>query len=342
MSSRDVQWKQVQAGGLLLAAVTLVLAAIFFMDVLVREMSEGPELMVRAPEARVLEPGAAVWISGVPGGRVVSIRLLPPGAGSPAAAGDQDVPKRRSRGEAAPGGERTAGTRLGEPVLIRAVLTEEAARTLRADASARIQPAALLSPPVLSIDPGRSAGASFDFSDTLRARPTASRREVTAAADSLAHRLTALQPLVLRLQDRITDGPGTVAALLRDGETRRSLRRQLDALAQLAREADQESAARLARDTLLRARLHRIAARVSDLEPGDTGAEIRRLAAELGELRSRLRQLESRVDAGRGSVGRWLRDEALDRELRKLRISLEELPGVLLRSPGRWLRIGLF
>lgn len=341
MRSRDVQWRQVRTGGLLLAALTVVLAAIFFMDVLVREITEGPVLTVRASEARALEPGATVWVSGVEGGRVLSIRFLPPVPPSPSAGGGA------SRGGATRDGRTPGGARAAPPgadgrVVIRAVLREGAARTLRADASARIQPAALLSPSVLVLDPGRSADTPFDFSDTLRARSTVSREDVTAAADSLARRLSRLEPLARRLAGRIREGPGTLAALLRDGETRRSLRRHLGGLAALAGEASRGGAVRLARDTVLRARLGRIAARVEDLETGDVRGEIRRLATELGELRTRLRRLESRADAGRGSVGRWLRDEAVRRELRALRGSLEELPGVLLRSPLRWLRIRPF
>ena len=71
--------------------------------------------LVTAPKARGLIPGAEVWVAGARAGRVLSIRFADASAGS-------------------------------ERVIVDAVLFTEIAYLLRADATARIAPSALLAP----------------------------------------------------------------------------------------------------------------------------------------------------------------------------------------------------
>ena len=139
-------WRSVRTGVLQIALLVAVAAAVFSLDVLLRELAEGPELVVRATAARELTPGAEVWVAGVPAGRVTAVRFRE-GAGREA------------------------------PVVVRTVLREGAAATLRSDASAAIHGSALLEPSVVAVDPG-TASTPYDFADTLRARTQIGRAHV--------------------------------------------------------------------------------------------------------------------------------------------------------------------
>jgi phospholipid/cholesterol/gamma-HCH transport system substrate-binding protein len=306
-------WSRLRTGAALIAGLALALAAIFFSDVALRELSEGPALTVTAAEARDLEPGAAVWVAGVPAGRVTSVRF------------------------------REAGREDGRPVVVRAVLREGAAGILRADASAQIRASALLAPPVLALDPGR-AGRPFDPGDTLRAEPGPDREEIRARTDSLAGALAALAPLADSLRTRLDEGPGTLAALRRDGPLRADLRRAGDRVRALTAKASGGSAAKLAGDTVARAALGRAAERLRRLaeQAGDRAAPADSAARALDALLVRLDTLSRRLDAGRGTAGRLLRDRALQRERRRLEAGMDSLRAELLADPLRWLRFRLF
>lgn len=302
-------WAQLRAGVLLLAGLILASLAVFFLDIVARELSAGPRLVVTAAEARDLVPGAPVWVAGVPAGRVGTIRFLPP---------------------------RAAGERR---VLIRARLREGAGDVLRADASAAVRAPALLEPAVLAIRPG-SASAPLDVSDTLRAEPQIDRREVMARADSLASRLTELGPVARRLARRLREGPGTVAALRGDTAAARRLEAALRAGARLGRTARDGSAARLAADSSLHARWRRIAERSGRI--GASAGEAAELAGVLDRLTGRLARLRGRMDSARGTVGRLLHDEALRRERSLLEARMDSVRAELLADPLRWLRFRLY
>lgn len=307
-------WSELRPGLLLLGGLAVVAGSIFFLDVVLRELAEGPELIVTAAEARDLEVGAAVWVAGVPGGRVTAIRFLPPGG------------------------------KASRRVVLRTSLRSDVAETMRRDASAVIRASALLAPAVVDVRPGR-AEAPYDFSDTLRAANQIDREELQARADSVFERLATLQPLADRLRTRLTEGPGTFAAFARDDALRASLARSLERLDALAARASEGSAARLAADTGLHRALDRVrdrGAALADDGPGSPGWMEGDLRAEMEELRQGLGWLTGRVTGTRGTAGRLRTDPALDREARLLRARLDSVRTELLSRPFRWLRFRLF
>lgn len=312
--AEDLTWSQVRTGATILALLAVVLAVIFLSDVVVRELSDGPEMLVSATEARDLEPGSRVWIAGVPAGRVTRVRFREPG-------------RERVR-----------------PVLVRAVLREEAADLVRADASATIRASALLAPAVLSVDPGTS-GRRFDFSDTLDAVPLPGREQIMARADSLLRSLEAMRPLAERLRTRLREGPGTLASLRGDPALSGSLERLAEAGTRLAAEIPGGSAARMAADTALHERVRRLRDRLraaaGEAEPAGGGGRAD-LASEVEELARRLERLRSGLRSGRGTLGRLARDEALRRERRLLEARIDSVRASLLSEPLRWLRFRLF
>lgn len=311
----DLTWSQVRTGAVILAVLAVVLAVVFLSDVVARELSEGPQMVVSATEARDLEPGSRVWIAGVPAGRVTDVRFREPGRNG------------------------------ARPVLVRAVVREEAARLVRADATASIRSSALLAPAVLSVEPGTSS-RRFDFSDTLIAVPLPGREEIMARADSLLGALDRLRPLAARLRSRLREGPGTLAALRGDPALAESLERMAEAGMRLAGEIPRGSAARIAADTALHDRMRRLRRRLrtaagqGDGTPGE--GERPDLASEVEELVRRLERLGAGLRSGRGTLGRLARDEALRRERRLLEARVDSVRAALLAEPLRWLRFRLF
>lgn len=300
---------RLRLGGFLLAGLVAASVAVFFLDVVAREMSLGPDLLVAAAEARNLEPGAAVWVAGVPAGRVTRIRFRPA-----AAAADRRI-------------------------LIRAEIRADAADLLRSDAEASVQVSALLAPSVLAVRPGRAA-TPLDPSDTLQAVPRAQVSEVMDRASSLAGRLETLRPLARRLARRLEDGPGTLAALRADPATAERLGTGLRAARDLARGADEGSAALLAGDSTLVPRWRRIGRRSGRISAavGDAAAVTR----ELDRLAARLSGIVDRVNSTRGTLGRFLGDDALGRERRLLEARYDSVRSELLADPLIWLRFRLF
>lgn len=306
---REIDRSAVRTGFLLMGLLAAVAAAVFFLDVVLRELAEGPELTIRAPAARQLTPGAAVWVAGVPAGRVTSVRF-----------------RERSGGAA--------------PVVIRAVLREEAAPMLRRDAAASIHQSALLEPAVVAVDPG-TAAEPFDFADTLRARPLVGTDGLMARLDSLAADLRGLRPLGRRLGRRLERGPGTLAALGSDTALMEELERLAARTEGLAGRLPSGTAARLAADERLAERWGELARRSRRIARGlAEGADP--VAAALNSLAVSATEVAARLEEGRGSLARFAGDPALARELRGLRARLDSARASLLADPLRWLRFRLF
>lgn len=306
----NVGWERLRTGVLLIVGLTLTAAVVFFMDEALRELSEGPELLVAAEEARDLRPGAEVWVAGVPAGRVLSVRF-------------RDHAAREGR------------------VLVRAILRGDAADLLRADASALIRQSALLEPAVVVVRPGDGA-VPFDFADTLRAEHRVGPRDVLARADTLMRRLETLQPLAERLRTRLAEGPGTVAALRRDSALATSLSAGATRLRRWSERAGDGTVALLHEDSSLAARWERIAARGDTIGRALPSGEIARLDAALTSLEDRVAALEASLSEPRGTVGRLMHDGALARERRTMEAHMDSLRAELAAEPLRWLRIRLF
>lgn len=309
MSRREVPWAAVRSGVFFLLLLVLGATAVFFLDIVLREMSEGPELMIAAPEARNLEPGAEVWVDGVPAGRVLGVRFR----------------------------ERTGGE---GPVLVRTVLQEEAAPLIRRDASATIHQSALMAPAVVAVRSGTDT-AKIDYSEVLQADPLVGAEDVLARLDSLGSELRALRPLGRRLERRLEEGPGTLAALRSDTALQREMREMAERADALAEQIPSGSARRLADDDQMVETWARVADQARRLSrrarerAGPTAASLDSLAATAAGVARRLEE-------GRGSLARFLDDPAVAREARSMRARLDSVRATLLAEPLSWLRLRLF
>lgn len=309
-------WRQLRLGAAILVLLGVAAAAVFFVDSLERELSEGPQLYVEAASAGGVEVGSDVWIAGIRAGRVEAVRLERPGSGH-------------------------------GPVLIQAVLERGAARLLRADASASLRASALLAPDVVALDPGTEVGRPFRFEDTLVARPALRVAELLARADTLRARLHRLAPDGRALVSRLENGPGTLASFRAHPGRLDSLRMDLARSRRLALASGGGTAVRILRDTALRREAHRVRARIAAFAaPGGPLARSRReraaLSATLDSLRHRKRLLDARLAEGRGTAGRVLHDRAIQRERALFRARMDSVRTELFAHPLRWLRFALF
>lgn len=305
-------WGELRAGVLALAAVAFAATVVFSLDLVLREMAEGPRIVVVASEARNLRPGAPVWVSGVPGGRVTGMSFQPP-----------------------------EGGRTGR-VVVRAVLRERAGELLRRDADARIRSASLLAPAILDLRPGE-ASERFDPGDTLVAETPVSREDLVGRMEGLLDRLDRLAPDASRLAARLDEGPGTLASLRRDPDVLEELRGASARLEELAR-AD-GSLSRLAGDTALAERARRVRERLASLAgaaEGPAGERWSALAADVARVGVRVDSLSAGIAAGRGSAGRFLTDAELVDAVARVRARMDSVRAELLAHPFRWLRFRIF
>ncbi|MEJ2312874.1 MAG: MlaD family protein [Gemmatimonadales bacterium] len=305
------EWSDVRRGAWLIIALLTTGTAIFFMDEARLAVEGDATLMLFAQEAGELRPGAAVWIAGKQAGRVAEIRFLERGApGSP-------------------------------NLLVRTVLTREAARVLRRDAHATIEPSGLLAPFVVSLEPGGAGQPAYSYDDTLQASLSLTMRDLAAFGDSLRRVVAELEPLATRLKKDAAVSSGTLAALSRSIGAFAELRANLAGLEELA--AEPGSLGLLVADTSLAAglrrsseRLQAVALEASTREgPERFGAAVRALAANLASL-------DRHLSSARGTAGRMIHDREIQNQIRLFRARADSARTDLVRRPFRWLRVRLF
>ncbi len=317
MPNHDDDRRRARIGAALIAVVTAVSVAVFFLDTLMRGFSEGPHVTMVSSAAPGVEPGTTVWVAGRPVGRVLSVGFRPPGE-------------------------------EGEAIVIVAVLQRGIGHILRADATAKIQAAALLEPVVIAIDPGAGSAPPWDFADTLRT-PTDhfTEGDLRVMADTLLGSGAELAGQARALRDRIRRGGGTLAALESNPGVIEAAVGHVRRLQRLLRDdVPSGTVARLATDTLVGGRVTRIGERLARL---DSLAErraaqggVERATRALDSLEARLARLSERLDAGEGSLGRGLVDGEMARQIALLRARLDSLVVELVRDPSRWLRVRVF
>jgi len=290
---------------------------VFFLDTIRRALVEGPEIVVLAAEARGLIPGADVWVSGSPSGRVTRVYF--------------DDPKGRAESR----------------VVVHATLHWAAVPFLREDARATIGSSSLLAPVVLKLDPGSPDSGPFDFADTLAVPVVRSTDHLLALASSAREAVDTLVVLSQRLSERLAEGPGTAAGLRRDT----MLIAQMQVMAAHARfisatlRAETSLPARLAADSL-GATLSAMAGTLRDLRGEERAAEVTEavmgLAEGLERISANLDRLDRDLLAGKGTAGRVLYDDEIARQQEAFYAKLDSLKSELRRKPWRWLRFKLF
>lgn len=311
---RRAEDRRVRTGRVLLLSLGALALAVFFLDEVLDSFTPTSPLVITTGEPASLSSGSDVLIAGRPAGRVRGVEFLP----------------------AHEGGE---GRRA-----IRVEITRTAARTLREDASARVASQGLLGAVAVQLDPGSPGGEPLDLSDTLAAEPLIDRAEFRERAESLRTRLDSLAPLARELRVALREGGGTLAALRRDTALLREMSRSAEGAAELRERARDGTLARLLTDDSLHVVAGRILerAREGTAEPPTAEREAAALTESLERLEARVGSLERRLREGRGSLGRALHDDALQREVRTLRARADSVTAEIVGDPLRWLRFRLF
>lgn len=302
----------------MLLGLVPVVAGVFFLDALRRAFVEGPTLIVVAEEIRGLAPGAAVWVAGKPVGRVTDVSFIDAQDG-----------------------------RAGS-IALRVVLLRYAGPALRRDAQAQIGRSALLSPPIVKLDPGSPALPPFDFADTLVVSPALDVDDFRALADSGRHAVGELTADLERLARELDTGRGTLPRLRRDPALAGELVRQGDRAAELRTAWGGDAGPRaLLADTAVRRSVARIRADLDALRAltADTARVVRarrELNASLASVRGRLGRLEARIDLAEGTLGRMATDDELRTQTARARAALDSLQMDAAADPLRFLRFRLF
>lgn len=305
------EWSDVRTGAWLILALATTGTAIFFMEETRRVVQTGATLVLAAEEAGELRPGGAVWVSGKHAGTVAEIRFV------------------EGSGQEAPN------------LLIRTVLTREAARVLRSDARATIQPSGLLAPFIVNLEPGSAGEPAYSYEDTLRADLSLTMREVAAFGDSLRRVVTELRAVAVRFKAHAGEGGGTLAALSRSTRAFADVRANLSALEELA--AEPGSFGALMADTSLATVLRSSSQRLQAVARQSSGREApKRLGIALRALAENLTSLEQRLSSARGTAGRAIHDREIQNQLRLFRARADSARAELGRRPFRWLRLQLF
>lgn len=310
-------WRDVRTGALILLGLVPVTAGVFFLDALRRAFVEGPTLVVVAEEIRGLAPGAAVWVAGKPVGRVTDVSFIGPRA-----------------------------DRAGS-IALRVVLLRDAGPALRRDARAQIGRSALLSPPIVKLDPGSPELPPFDFADTLVAAPGPNVDDFRALADTGRQAVGELADDLGRLARELDTGRGTLQRLRRDPALAGTLARQGERAAALRAAWGDAGPGALLADTAVRRSVARIG---DDLEAlralaADTAPAVRarrELTATLSSVRGRLGRLDARLDLAEGTLGRMATDDELRTQTARARAALDSLRMDAAADPLRFLRFRLF
>ncbi len=294
-----------------LAAIVVVALGIFFMDEARLAVERGATLMLVAHEAGELRLGGAVWVAGKQAGKVTEIRFV-------------------------------EGREADAPSLeIRTTLTREAAAALRRDASAKIEPAGLLAPFVVNLNPGSSGEAPYDFRDTLRAEVAVALGSIATFGDSLGRVLEEMKPVVSRLREEMHHGSGTLSAFSDQGGELADLRAVLADLRSTLEGPG--SIERVVSDSALSGSLRRSGNRLRTLAEQVAAAPPGRgVGASIQSLAENLRSLRARLDAAQGTAGRALHDREIQNQARLFRARLDTVRVELARRPFSWLRLRLF
>jgi hypothetical protein len=200
---------------------------------------------------------------------------------------------------------------------------------------------------VLKLDPGGPGGEPFDFSDTLAVPAMRSTDHLLALAKASRGALDTLATLSRDLAARLRDGPGSAASVRRDT----ALVRRMRAVSENARAlsealvAETSLPARVAADSIGPAVAEMIGT-LSELRGEDRADQVADavvdLAGRLERISAGLDRLDRDLRAGRGTAGRALYDDEIERQQEAFRARLDSLRTELRRKPWRWLRFKLF
>lgn len=311
-------WEQLRVGALLLAALLLLAAGIFFIGQVGHVFGDRYRLVTLMQSGAGLVPGASVQLAGQNVGQVDRIEWIEP----------EDRPP------------------TGEAVAVWLAVNEEVRSQIRADSRARLRTQGLLGDQVVDIQPGSPDARILQPDDTLAAEGALDYQAILEQASGAVTNLTRLTGQLEELTRRLLAGEGSLGRLVTDEALYgrlTELSAELTRFLEAARSGE-GSLAMLLNDRELYDRMVSVTASLDSLS-----ADVARGEGSLGrlvtsdslyrELRSvavRSDSLLRRLDEGRGSAGKLMSDDRLYEELLKTLTDFNALLADLRERPRHY------
>lgn len=302
----DRDRRRVLWGSLILLVLLSIAVMIISLERIAEARTTTIDVAASLPGSGGLGAGAPVWIAGHEVGEVVSVALLPAGAG-----------------------------REGSRIVAIARMPEEYLPLLRTDSRARLTSAQLMGPAILAISPGSAAAAGLEPGDTIPAayepdqidEAVARTRGVLGGADTLLAQLRAIGALY---QGR---RPGIEALQRSAAEASLELERAKRTLAYGPMSG-------ALGDARLAERVQRVRAAVTELQrglgrytAGSLGTDMEALGARADALGEELAALDSATADLSGFLGRYAADTAISRQAARAAAQMDSLRREAMSNP---------
>lgn len=317
--STPITWEQVRVGVLIIGALALLAAGVFFVGQVGNVFGERYRLVTLMGSGAGLAPGASVQLAGQTVGQVERIDWIPP--------------EERREHDAA--------------VAVWMAVNREVKRQIRADSRARLRTQGLLGDRVVDIRPGSPEADVLAEGDTLLSSEPLDYQEILEQASGA---VTGLARLTRRLEEvtrRALAGEGSLGRLITDETLYRELSSLSGSLARVLERAagGEGSLGKLLTDDRLYDRLVSVTASLDTLTAGVAGGRgtLGRLATSdslYREARSTVTRADSllrRLEAGQGTAGKVLTRDELYEELLKALTDVNALLADLRERPRRYI-----
>lgn len=317
--STPLTWEQARVGLLILAALVVLGAGVFFVGSTGHVFGRRFQLVTLMQSASGVAPGAAVQLAGQTVGQVARVELIQVG-------------------------ERPE---TGEPVALTLSVDREVAPQIRADSRARLQTQGLLGDRIVNISPGSPDQPRLSDGDTLEAVEPLDYQEILGRASGAVGDLTSVTRNLADLTERIAGGEGTAGRLLLDPALYRrlvSLSGSLDSTLTAVNTGDGTLGRMLRDDDLYR----RLASSVASLDT--LTARMSRGKGSLGRMMAsdslyrsvagatgRADSLLAAILEGRGTAGRLVTEDAVYEELLRTLVDLNATLEQLREEPRRFI-----
>lgn len=317
--SRAITWEEVKVGVMLIIALGLLAASIFFIGDMGSVFGDRYELVTLMRSAQGLAPGASVQLAGQPVGQVARIGFI----------GPEDRPP------------------TGEGLAVWLAINRQVQSQIRSDSRARIRTLGLLGDRIIDIEPGSPGARTLEPGDTLVAAEVFDYAELLDEASTAVVSLTDLVRSLDALTRDLLAGEGTVGQLLVNPDLYDHLVGMSGDLSRLLASVNSGEGAlgRLVQDDELYDRL------VGAIESLDSvTAKLARGEGSLGRLLGSDSLYESLAGAasstdsllaglrsGEGSIGQLIVDEALYEELLRMIVELNSILADLRANPDKYI-----
>ena len=317
--SRAITWEEVKVGVMMIIALALLAAGIFFIGDMGSVFGDRYELVTLMRSAQGLAPGASVQLAGQPVGQVARIGFI----------GPEDRPP------------------SGEGLAVWLAINRQVQSQIRSDSRARVRTLGLLGDRIIDIEPGSLGARTLEPGDTLVAAEVFDYAELLDEASTAVVSLTDLVRSLDALTRDLLAGEGTVGQLLVNRDLYDHLVGMSGDLSRLLASVNSGEGAlgRLVKDDELYDRLVGAMASLDSVT-----AKLARGEGSLGRLLDSDSLYESLAGAasstdsllaglrsGEGSIGQLIVDEGLYEELLRMIVELNSILADLRANPDKYI-----